>query len=348
MKRKFLAVSLFFQVVILNAQDAHYTFFENAPFFINPGSAGMLDQNDYRGSLVTRNQWRKVVKPANSTTISFDMPFLRYTGSTPNSSFLGAGFSYAYSGMGDSKTRQTQVNLTVSGITTVGENKFLGLGLAVGKGGMRSDLTDATWSNQFDGYNYNAALPSNEIYDTRYKARYLDLSAGLNYLAVAKKSGRVTNIGVSYLHGNNPKIKNEPLLTGRIDPRLVFHLRTEINLNFKNTLPIFLIPRVLFSHQGVHNDIQAGISMFVVTNQVSHITTFNVKEGIEAGLMYRHGDAIGILAGYKITDWRFGLTYDITISTFGEPVKRRGGAEISLVYYGINKTMRETRGIYLK
>ena len=333
---------------ILNAQDAHYTFFENAPFYINPGSAGMLDQNDFRGSMVSRNQWRKLVRPANSTTVSFDMPFFRYTGSTPNKSFIGAGLSYAYSGMGDSRTRQTQVNLSVSGVTTIGENKFLGLGIAVGKGGMRSDLTDATWGNQYDGYNYDPSLASNEAYDIKYKAAYLDLSAGINYLSIDKRSGRVTNIGVAYLHGNNPKIQNEPLLSGRIDPRIVFHLRTEVSLNFKNALPMFLIPRIMFNNQGVHNDIQAGLSVFIVTKQVSKITTFNMKEGIEAGAMFRYGDAIGILAGYKITNWRFGLTYDISISSWGEAVKRRGGTEISLIYYGINKSMRESRGIYLK
>lgn len=349
MRRKVIVVILLMYALGSHAQDAHFTLFENSPFFLNPGSAGMIDQSDYRATLQTRNQWRKMVKPANNTQISIDAPLFHFKGNIPNRSYMGIGFSYGYAGWGDNKTKQTNVNLSISGITTVGESKFLGLGIAVGKGGMRSDLSNATWSSQYDGYAYDASLPNNEsVLAAKYKASYLDLSGGLNYLAVNKKSGAVTNIGVAYWHGNNPKIKGDQIISGNIDPRIVFHLRTEINLNLKNTLPVFLVPRVLFDHQGVHNDIQAGLSLFIVTRDVSKITSFTQKEGIEGGVMYRYGDAIGLITGYKTANWKFGLCYDITLSTWGEAVKRRGGTEISLIYYGINKSMRERKGIYLK
>jgi type IX secretion system PorP/SprF family membrane protein len=341
----FLPLLLLHSVAVFS-QDAHYTQFENSPFYINPGSAGMLEHGDFRGSLITRNQWRKLVKPSYNTTLSFDFPFLKYLGEAPSSSYMGAGVYYSFANAGDTKTKQSTYGLSVSGITTIGSSKFLGLGIAAGRGGMRADLSNTTWDSQFDGYQYDASLPSNEPLEGMYSAKYWDFSAGLNYLALHKKTGNTTNIGVSYLHATNPKLRKTDLINGRIDPRLMFHMRAEINLNLVNLLPIYVIPRLLFAHQGAHNEIQAGASVFFVTEPISQVTSFHHKQGIEVGAMYRYNDAIGILAGFKKEKWRVGVCYDITTSRLGESIKRRGGGEISVVYMGLNPNLKDKRTFY--
>ena len=344
-KNTLLLLSLCFAGKVF-AQDAHFTQFENSPFFINPASAGMVEQSDYRGSLITRNQWHKLVRPTNSTMISADVPLLRYQGGERSRSNLGLGLYYGFSTMGDNKTRQTQMGIAVSGITTVGEHKYLSLGISAGKGGFRNDLSAATWDNQYDGFQYDASLPSNEAYNGILKARYFDLNAGLNFLSLSRKNGASTNIGASVAHLTSPKLKNDPLLNGNIDPRITAYFRSEIDLKIKNAHPIFLIPRGMFAMQGVHMEIQAGASLFVSTQPTSQVTSFKHKTGIEGGVMYRYNDALGLLAAYKNENLRIGLCYDLSVSVYGEALKRRGGAELSLIYYGINKSLRDRKPIY--
>jgi type IX secretion system PorP/SprF family membrane protein len=326
---------------MLLAQDAHYTQFENSPFFINPGSAGMYEYGDYRGNFNTRNQWRKLVKPSTTTTMSFDMPLLKYLGDMPSKSYLGIGAYGTFADAGDSKTKQSGYGVVVNGITTVGSYKTLGLGIGAGRGGVRANLSDATWDAQYNGYSYNSSLPSNEALAGAYKAKYWDFSTGLNYLVLQRKTGNSTNVGISYLHFTNPRLKKTDMINGRIDPRFVFNLRSEINMELANFLPLYLIPRFMFANQGVHNDIQAGLSIFVVTNKISQTTSFRHKEGVEAGVMYRYNDSVGLLAGYKTENWKLGVSYDITISRFGETVKRRGGAELSFTYVGFNPNLKQ-------
>ncbi|HLP12951.1 MAG TPA: PorP/SprF family type IX secretion system membrane protein [Flavobacteriales bacterium] len=346
MKKIISIFFLFVNAALVSAQDAHYTQFENSPFYINPGSAGMPEYGDFRGNLNTRNQWHKLVKPSRTTTMSFDAPILKYLGESPSKSYLGVGGYFSSAAAGDAKTKQSGYGLIVSGITTIGNNKFLGLGIGAGRGSMRANLSNATWDEQYDGYQYNSSLPVSESLDGAYRASYWDFSTGLNYMAIHRKTGNSTNIGISYLHFTNPRLKKTDLINGRVDPRLVFHMRTEINMEIPHFLPIYLIPRLLFGHQGVHNEIQAGLSVFVVTNHISQTLSFHHKEGIEVGAMYRHNDAVGILAGYKKENWKLGVGYDITISRLGEAVKRRGGAELSLTYIGFNPNLKEKRTFY--
>lgn len=345
MKKIFLLLA-FFWCSWLMAQDGHFSQFENSPFFINPGSAGMLEYGNYRANLNTRNQWRKLIKPSVNTILSADCPILRYLGQSPSKSYLGIGAYYSFSKTGDAKTRQNGYGIAVNGVTTIGKGKQLGLGIGAGRGGLRGNLSNATWDAQYDGYAYNSSLPTNEPLEGSYSAKYWDFSTGLNYLSVHRKTGNATNIGISYSHLNSPKLKKANLVSGRIDPRLLFHLRTEIGLDLPRTMPLYLIPRVLFANQGVHTEIQAGLSLFIVTNEISQKLTFHHKEGVEMGAMYRYNDALGILAAYKSENWKLGVCYDITISGLGETVKNRGGAELSFMWIGFNKNLKQKQTFY--
>ncbi|MFN3341123.1 MAG: PorP/SprF family type IX secretion system membrane protein [Flavobacteriales bacterium] len=347
MRKVYLSVALWiFCLGVSRAQDAHFTQFENSPFFTNPAAAGMIEQSDFRGSLITRNQWRKLVRPTNQTLVSADAPLLRYQGGSRSKSNLGIGLSYGFATMGDSRTRMTNLALALSGMTTIGTRKYLGVGVSAGKGGMRSDLSNATWDAQYNGYKLDESLPTGEAYEGRLKARFFDLSAGLNFLSVNGRTGATTNFGIAYLHANNPKLKNEPLLNGKIDPRIVAHFRSEIQLDLKNTMPVFIIPRALVGMQGVHMEIQAGATVFWSAEGTSQVTGYRHKTGFEAGGMYRHGDAVGLLAGWKTESYRIGLSYDISISAYGKALNHRGGTEISFIYYAVNKEMRSRKAIY--
>jgi type IX secretion system PorP/SprF family membrane protein len=63
------------------------------------------------------------------------------------------------------------------------------------------------------------------------------------------------------------------------------------------------------------------------------------------GLMYRNGDAIGILAGMNYNDFSFGLSYDITISALRN-AGSKGSPEVFIKYcYPINPKVKK-RGYY--
>ncbi len=346
MKKIVLIISVLLKCVISYSQDAHYTQFENSPFYLNPGSAGMIENGDYRANFNTRNQWRKLVKPSGTTTLSFDMPLLKFLGQEASKSFIGVGGYFSSAGAGDSKTKQTTYGFVLSGITTIGKYKFLGVGISAGRGSVRANLSDATWDSQYDGYSYNSSLPSNESLAGIYRARYWDFSTGINYLAIRRKTGNSSNMGISYFHLNTPSLNKSNLINGNIDSRFVFHFRSEINMRFANFLPLYLIPRILVAKQGVHSEIQAGLSVFIVTNSISQSTSFKQKVGVEVGTMYRNNDAIAIIAAYKTSNWKLGVSYDITISRLGESIKRRGGAELSFIYTGFNPNLKQKETFY--
>ena len=63
-----------------------------------------------------------------------------------------------------------------------------------------------------------------------------------------------------------------------------------------------------------------------------------------AGLSMRWNDAVSPLLYFQLGSFKFGISYDVTVSQFGQ-ASRAGGLEFSLTYANLDFALFKRRGL---
>lgn len=121
----------------MNAQDVHFSQFNETPQLLNPGATGVY--NGYmRGVINYKNQWMAMGNEFNTMAASFDIPMFDYN---ERKAHLGAGLNFFNDKAGDSNFGLTQVNLCIAGIIPVAEASKLSLGVSLGGAQQKANLS---------------------------------------------------------------------------------------------------------------------------------------------------------------------------------------------------------------
>jgi len=103
--------------------------------------------------------------------------------------------------------------------------------------------------------------------------------------------------------------------------RMAVHAGCQINI----TDVISLTPHGLYMKQGNASEKMAGLYGSYLVNE---------RTSLFLGANYRVEDAIVPLLGVEYSNWRFGFSYDLTISDLGKAVPGTNSLEFSLAYTG--------------
>lgn len=340
--RKILSILLTCIWCFVNGQDAHFTVFENAISYYNPATSGLLIEGDYRISNSHKRQWKKLIKPARATNLGFDIPMLRYSGMEQRNAFMGFGINMFSERFGSSKFSRSNMNMSLMGGIKSGDHKF-STGLQFGTGKQTVNPDGASWDSQFDGYEYDPSLPTNEAVAGKIKQRYLDLGAGFAWLW-HKKNGFMMQSGVSYLHANNPNVQLDGFKGFSVEPKITAHSKIDFPFQPRGVKRMSFALYGLYGMQGPHVEMLAGGSMRIFLQEASQYTYMKGNTSLELGAAYRNGDAVAIIANYHRDNVNIGFSYDITTSSLGQTVGYRGGAELSITFYGALKYFHLQRG----
>jgi type IX secretion system PorP/SprF family membrane protein len=340
-----IALSLFSEIA--TAQDIHFSQYAETPSAINPALAGVT----YNTRIIAnyKTQWSSVANKYETMAISYEQTIKHKK--LKGNYFAVAAYLFRDIA-GDAKLSTLNPNLGISYLQKISKKMKLSGGLQTGFFYRTIDASNLRYDQQFDGYNYNSALPSGEQ-PLKSGVTSFDLGGGvnLNYIQndkfLSSKNTAKFDIGLSAYHyriGTNSFLNSND----KLQTRVCAYVNGEFNI--PNSLNA-IMPSFLYMRQGPSSEFIAGAMFKFILGDPSTYTSLKKSRSLAIGGYYRYKDAIipSILLQYN--KYAIGISYDINVSALTPASTRNGGLEIMLRYnilpgYGVNLGRTDTRPSY--
>lgn len=299
MLKKILTIAFLLTTILqeVRAQDPQFTQFYANPLYLNPAFAGVV--RCPRFILNYRNQWPAI--PGNYITYSasYDQHIDALNGG------IGVLVTNDVAGQGTLNT------LNFSGIYSyhleVNRNFSIKAGFQATYAQRTLDWSKLTFSDQIDS-RYGFIYSTKEVFGPN-SVNYVDFSAGL--IGYSERFF----FGFAAHHLTQPD-QSFLVPSSRLPMKITAHAGASIPLSRKTRFndPAKISPNILFQQQQDFRQINVGM--------------YFQKSPFVAGLWYRNKDAFIALVGIQQGLFKFGYSYDVTISRL---TNTTGGAhEISV------------------
>jgi len=317
MQKRFLTAAILLAFAIgLNAQDLHFSMFQNSPLNHNPGLTGVFN-GDQRYAASYRRQWFDVPVEYMTFSGSYDRNFLR----DGAKNFWSGGILFDYDQAGKSELSTAFLGVTGSYTVALKPSMLLTGGAIIGGGQKSAKTANLLWGNQWDGERVDPTLPTGEN-DLDQNHFYFDVGAGVN-LRLQKSARTRLDIGGAALHLNQPNNTFYP--NGDANLYIRYAAQACASLEVLPQLDVQFNGLAQFA--GPNQEIVLGGMLNI---HVSTKKTREVQFGI--GLGVRLDDALIPQVALSYDGWRAGFSYDINTSMFDVATNEHGGPEFSLIY----------------
>lgn len=313
----YLSLSALLFCSTLEAQDIHFSQFNEIPLNISPSFAGNSSAS-MRAGLIYRNQWNSVSTPFQSSGVYGDIKlapkFLKGDG-------MGVGVLVLNDRSGSGGLKQDHLYVMANYQKFVdNKNRFLisaGLQLGVFQKGY-----DPTKLNFESDYAYESATftgngGTQNLGKTSIVSPEVGFGASMTYF---NKHGKSSSLGFAFGHLTTP----EQSFIGGADPlkiRTTFHGKTVKRL--KDNL--YFYPSVIVMLQNEATSYIGG-GQFVYSLGRALIEQTDLK----AGIYYRYSDALFFTAGINHDNWGINFGYDYNTSELGAAAKNVNAFEIAI------------------
>lgn len=303
-----------------SAQDPHFTQFYALPTYLSPAFAGTTVQS--RFGLQFRDQWPSIPGAFVSFNFAADQ-YLRKLNS-------GIGLIATRDQAGSGALSTTSITAQYAYEIRLKHKVYLRPALQIGYVSRAVDHSKLIFNDQLargDGSSTNSHLG-------RQSVSYTDLGSGLLLF------GPQLWFGVAVQHMNRP---NQSLLEGESV------LPSQFNVHGGYRFP-------LSSGGMVRKDAQTIVAAFNYRAQGKFdqldIGAYYERDPFFAGVWYRglpvksykagiaNNDAVALLVGFKVGDWRFGYSYDVTISRLA--MNSGGAHELTTIFEIADKRKRNS------
>lgn len=292
-KRILLPFTLFIGLLSdLKAQDPQFSQFYSNPLYLNPAFAGTA--RCPRICMNYRNQWPNLSGTYVTYSAAYDMHINALAG--------GIGVLVTTDDQARGTLKTTNFSLVYSYLAQINRQFAIKFGIQGTYLQKSLDKTKLNFGDMIDPrrgfvWNTNEAVPSQT-------KRNVDFSAGV--LGYSKNYF----FGFAAHHINQP---DEGLLgSSRLPAKFTGHAGAIIPLEKGNAS--YLSPNILFQAQQKFQQLNIGL--------------YYVKGSFVAGLWYRNADAVIALVGVQNANFKFGYSYDVTVSKLSG--NTAGSHEISL------------------
>jgi len=326
MKNTLKLILIFIAVFVLSptqAQDVHFSQFYASPITLNPAMTGLMN-NCHRVVVNYRNQYPTLYNTYNDFAISYDAALMR--GMMKND-FIGAGIMFINDTQGDGSLSNMQLMASFAFHKAVDPNGKVLISIGAQAGWMNKSINfgDLVFESQFDGNDFNPAIPNGEAVE-RTSFSNFDLRLGGMVSANVSKTLGIYG-GAGYYHVFKPEERFLTAVDGtdyRLAPRLVVHMGADISPN----KIVSISPNLLFQSQNGNREIVIG------SNVGYHFSDGRKSTGtsIYGGLAYRVGSDITALVGAEFDQLKFGVSYDVNVSGLSNASQGQGGIEFSIGY----------------
>lgn len=288
------------------AQDAHYSQFNNAPLFLNPALTGSMDAKNRLG-INFRNQWRSIKDPYRNIGAFFDT----------KGKLFAIGLLLNQNDAGEASFKNTHALLSIALRKKLAEgNNILSFGGQFGFAQHRINPEQLTFDNQYNpDLGYDPSLGSNESFE-QTTLILPDANIGLSWtFNVLRKNKVGGTFGVSFSHINNPSASfyNDNV---KYNIKTIFHGR----LNVRLTEDIAIEPKLLFKRQNEAKELTIGADAVYNLNSYSNL---------KFGIANRRADAFIFYGGIDYKNIAIGLSYDSNSSKLKSVTSGNGAIELS-------------------
>ncbi len=323
---------------LVNAQDLHFSQTAQTPLLINPACAGVFD-GWQRVIVNQRTQWMGTTTSFKTTSLAGDVTLFKKE--RGNKGYLGIGAIFNSDVGGDGRFGSQVGTLSLSGVLPMGKTGHIfSVGLLGGFGSRKGDISSLSFENQWNStpYAFDQSLPSGEVQNLN-NFSYLDIGTGFYYIFNPNKSTFARNnefkfqLGASVYHLNEPILKYTSGSDDRLHKKFVFH--SGIIKDFVGS-NVSLDASIVQFIQGGHFETILGSMARYRFQEGTKITGFSQNAYVGFGLYMRVKDAIipSIMVDYK--GFKFGVSYDVTISKLRRAYGG-GSLEFSLSFSNLNK-----------
>lgn len=302
MKKIYICFLLFislFSFEQLQAQDPQFTQFYANPLYLNPAFAGTA--RCPRFCLNYRNEWPGFYKTYITTSASYDQYINALSG--------GIGLLVMQDRAGNGTLVTTDVSGMYSYKLSLSREFSMQFGLQGTYHQKTLDWTKLTFGDMIDkrrGFVYNTN--ENPTVYPNQTIRNADVSAGI--LGYSKRYF----FGFAVNHLTQPSEGFISKDNGPLPMKFTGHAGANIPLEKGGET--YLSPNILYQYQGQFQQLNLGL--------------YFVKGNVVAGLWYRNQDAAIALIGYQTQYFKFGYSYDVTISRLANV--SAGSHEISMQF----------------
>lgn len=329
MKAKLFTLAGILGLSIGIAQDIHFSQYNETPVLLNP--ALVAQQYNFRVNGLYRSQWASAKSPFNTFGVSAELAINK---KKLKKGHLAAGLAFYRDVAGDGKISTTNIMFSLGGAIRAGDYSKI-CGAAVVGVGMRSvDYSKFRWENQFNGYEFDNAISSNENFQNS-NYNYFDAGFGLNWhysktqTYITANNGTWFDVGVAAMHLNTPAYTYLGTSGEKLFMRYVAHGSFNIGLKGSKTI---LNPSFIYMMQGPSMEANAGFMWKFVLKDQSVFTTEKKAFLLGLGINYRFRDAAVVQLLLEMDKYAIGAAYDLNVSTLNNATKGLGGFEIMLRY----------------
>ena len=329
-----LNVLLLFLTHLVNGQDLTFSQFDQNPLLRNPALAGVFD-GDLRIEGTVRNQWQSITVPYKTQALSIESKFPIPWG---HSDWMTGGVQITRDVAGDINLGRTQFlpvanfHKSLSG----DDDNYLSVAFMGGPVISQFDPSKLQMGDQYDPLtgSFNPNIASSQSFD-KSNFTYFDMSTGISWSSSFDASRDPTQqkwvdyyVGAGVYHFNQPKVGFYTNDTSTIlNPRYVFNAGIYVPLNNESKLNF----TADYFRQGGNRQFFGGVMyQRYITPQSGSGLDFDVS--ISAGAYYRWNDALVPSIRMDVSDFSFGLSYDVTLSQLKTASQSKGGFELTMCY----------------
>jgi type IX secretion system PorP/SprF family membrane protein len=295
----------------LDAQEIHFSQFNNNQLLINPAYAGHFDGNVRLGASY------------RSQGASISIPYTTYSGwgdvhvepKWLNNSSIGLGLCVYNDNAGEGSLQTTSGYFSAS--LTKGFNRDNSiratLGFSVGFINRSVDISKLVFDNQWNGTIFDPGIASGE--PSGNSLFVPDINVGTIFCWDINDKLH-TNVGAAMHHVNRPNLSFYDA-ENKLDYKFIINGMVKARINDM----IQLNPGIYFSNQVDVNEVIIGSNLLFIKEDFRFLT----------GLWYRLERDIIPHLGLIYHDFILEFSYDINISKLHIASNYRGGIEISLV-----------------
>jgi type IX secretion system PorP/SprF family membrane protein len=280
----------------LQAQDPGFSQFYANPLYLNPALAGSAQCP--RVTLNYRNQWPGIP----STFVTYSAGYDQYVDALSG----GVGIQAYHDRAGNGIIQTNSVSGMYAYQLAIDRNISIKAGFQATYYQRSIDWSQLTFNDQIDerfGFIYQTAETPIEN-----NVNKLDFSTG--FLAFTERF----YLGFSAHHLFQPNESFFPTQETRLPRKYTAHGGAVIPLDSRNPDEGSISPNIIYQRQGEFNHLNLGLYLN--------------KGPITGGVWYRWDDALIFLVGLYTDGFRFGYSYDVTVSSLG--TQTLGSHEISV------------------
>ena len=311
----FIFVFVFLLIQCTFGQDIHFSQADLSPINLNPSLTGLFDA-DYRIHANERSQWRSVTVPYKTFSATFDAALRKI----PVPGLIGVGLVFNTDKAGDGDFGTTQIKLAAAYHYKFknDSNLIVSAGFDFAYNQHTVNYSNFYFGNQYNGYTYDPNLLSGEIFPSD-KILYFDGSVGAS---VNYKINKIPfEFGIAYHHLNKPEQSFFSETLVELDRKFDSHFSARFDVTNK----VSLLPTIFWFRQGKFNELNLGGLAQIKLNSVAFRSVY-------LGGWLRMKDAAIICFAFDYQNFRFGVSYDINISSLTVASAGKGGLELSLRY----------------